>query len=338
MASRRMITSAIWEDEWFGELDFFEQVLWIGLFSKCADDQGRLKDNAILIRASVFPYKDTDVDIIVAALECFEQAGRIIRYEANGKMLIQIVKWWEHQKPQWAAASQWEPPSTEYDDRIRTRLNGQYYEVNWKAKDNKKPTPKSSGERSPEEPSRASQVDGQYPVPVPVPIPIPIPVPEKIGTTESEKASDSGPPSKTIKQEMFDALVEACNVVDVTDKFRGWANRNIGKLLASGRTSSDILAFNDYWKSDEWRSQNNKIVYTAFNSKFDSWVSQGKPKDNGKGNDGKNWNGHASYYKPGGVSTAEAIEIQHKREAEEAAALSAVPGGGVDSPPGATGR
>jgi hypothetical protein len=34
MANSRIITSAIWEDDWFGQLGFFEQALWIGLFSK----------------------------------------------------------------------------------------------------------------------------------------------------------------------------------------------------------------------------------------------------------------------------------------------------------------
>jgi len=263
-----MITSAIWEDEWFGELDFFEQALWIGLFSKCADDQGRLKDNAILIRASVFPYKDVDVNTITTALEHFEQAGRIIRYEAGGKPLIQFVKWWEHQRPQWAAASQWEPP-TEHIDRIRTRLNGQYHEVNWKAKGHKEPSPESSGEGSPEEPSQDVRAERQYPVPVPVPVP------------KSTLSPTGDEPSKTAHQEMFDALIEACNVVDVTPKFRGWANRSIKKLLASGISPPDILDFNAYWNSDDWRSQNTKIVYTAFNPKFDAWLSQGKPSNNG---------------------------------------------------------
>jgi len=96
------------------------------------------------------------------------------------------------------------------------------------------------------------------------------------------KASDSGfPKPKTAHQEMFDALIEACNVVDVTPKFRGWANRSIKKLLASGISPPDILDFNAYWNSDDWRSQNTKIVYTAFNPKFDAWLSQGKPSNNG---------------------------------------------------------
>ena len=131
MAKARLIASEIFADEWFGPLSFFEQVLWTGLFARCADDQGRLIDNPILIRAAVFPYKDMPVDEISAALEKFAADRKLIRYQADGKHLIQIVNWWDHQRPQWASASTYEPP-VGWQDRIRTRSGDAYIEQNWK--------------------------------------------------------------------------------------------------------------------------------------------------------------------------------------------------------------
>uniref|UniRef100_A0A6M3LMI4 Putative homing endonuclease n=1 Tax=viral metagenome TaxID=1070528 RepID=A0A6M3LMI4_9ZZZZ len=122
MATRRMIASSIWEDDWFGQLGFFEQALWVGLFSKCADDQGRLLDNAVLLRAAVFPYKDMNPADIDGALVGFEEAGRIHRYETDGKRLIQVLNWWEHQPQQWASPSKWAAPEG-WVDHVRTREN-----------------------------------------------------------------------------------------------------------------------------------------------------------------------------------------------------------------------
>jgi len=133
MANKRLITSAIWEDDWFGQLDFFDQALWIGLFSKCADDQGRLLDNAVLMRAAIFPYKDIDVARIEAALAGFEQDGRIHRYEAGGKRLIQVVHWWEHQPQQWAMASKWLAPDG-WVDHVRTTRDQKVVTENWRGK------------------------------------------------------------------------------------------------------------------------------------------------------------------------------------------------------------
>ena len=133
MAKARLISSDIWADEWFGELGYFEQALWIGLFSKCADDQGRFLDNALLVRASVFPYKDVVADDIEHALAMFEQAGKLHRYEADAKQLCQLVNWWDHQHPQWIQPSQFLAPEN-WGDVVRMMLNKKHVEVNWRDK------------------------------------------------------------------------------------------------------------------------------------------------------------------------------------------------------------
>ncbi len=120
MAIRRMILSNIWDDEFVGNLSFFERLLWIGLFSRCADDQGRLLDNALVIRAQVFPYDNVAADDIEQALARFADAGKITRYAVNGRRLIQLVRWWTNQKPQWAYESKFPGPPG-WTDHVRTK-------------------------------------------------------------------------------------------------------------------------------------------------------------------------------------------------------------------------
>lgn len=191
MANSRVISSAIWEDEWFGPLGFFEQVLWIGLWSKCADDQGRLLDNPILIRAAIFPYKDVPTETISAALAQFECAGRVHRYQADGKHLLQVVHWWTHQSQQWASASRWPAPAG-WTDHVRTRENGQYVTVNWRSKaenaqENAAWTPQvtTPGDGvqvnpSPEQCTCSPQAGGHIPIPIPIPVPVPVPGRENV--------------------------------------------------------------------------------------------------------------------------------------------------------------
>ena len=173
MAKSRLITSDIFNDDWFGPLTHFQQILWIGLFAKCADDQGRLQDNPVVIRATVFPYQDVDLDQIELALEKFAEAGRVYRYRVNGKCLLQIVHWWDHQQQQWASPSKFPPPPL-WEDHVRTRENGEYRQVNWYHKSGNADKHRDyliqvngSGERAPR-----AQVGGHAPVPVPVPIPV----------------------------------------------------------------------------------------------------------------------------------------------------------------------
>jgi len=165
MAEQRVITSAIFRDEWFGPLPLFHQTLWIGLFAACADDQGRFMDNLALIRAAVSPYKQVSTKRIDNALADFEKAGKIIRYEADGNRLIQIANWWDHQHPQWAARSKYPAPDG-WVDRVRTKHSGQYVEENWRSDSTKRQiqvkqphapadqppvlSGETSGERSPE--------------------------------------------------------------------------------------------------------------------------------------------------------------------------------------------
>lgn len=132
MAERRAIKSRIWDDEFFGELSFFEQLLWIALFSRLADDQGRIIDNPTLISSQVFPYKQVPADDIEMALQAF--GDHIIRYEAKGRRYIQLAKWWENQPMQYAVPSNYPAPDG-WDDRYRTFYKGNSIVFNWDGKD-----------------------------------------------------------------------------------------------------------------------------------------------------------------------------------------------------------
>ena len=115
MANRRMIAGDFFEDEFVGQLDHFERLLWIGLIVAVADDQGRLFDSPALIRAKVFLFDNITDDQVEEALNKLWRANKIIRYEKGGKKLIQIMKWWIYQTPSWASASKYPAPDNWVD-------------------------------------------------------------------------------------------------------------------------------------------------------------------------------------------------------------------------------
>ncbi len=134
MTSRRMITSDTWEDDFFTSLDFFERLLWFGILTGCADDQGRLQDNAVLIRSKVFPVDDVSIKQIEQALNRYTDASKITRYIANGKRLIQIVNWWKHQTPRWAGKSNYPPPTGWIDKERYHAAGNEIVTKNWDAR------------------------------------------------------------------------------------------------------------------------------------------------------------------------------------------------------------
>jgi hypothetical protein len=70
---------------------------FIGLLTY-ADDQGRGRDEARLVKAAVWPLDD-DVSWqrVAEHLDELERAGLICRYEADGKRLLHVSGWPEHQ-------------------------------------------------------------------------------------------------------------------------------------------------------------------------------------------------------------------------------------------------
>lgn len=123
MANRRMLTSDIFSDDIFMELDDVTRLLWIGLITICADDQGRFQNNDFLIKSQVFPADRKSPSRILKSLQILEESGMIFCYEKDGKSLAQIVNWWKHQTPSWAATSLYPAPDG-WTDRVKVNSKG----------------------------------------------------------------------------------------------------------------------------------------------------------------------------------------------------------------------
>jgi len=123
MANRRMLTSDIFSDDIFMELDDVTRLLWIGLITICADDQGRFQNNDFLIKSQVFPADRKSPSRILKSLQILEESGMIFCYKKDGKSLAQIVNWWKHQTPSWAAASLYPAPDG-WTDRVKVNSKG----------------------------------------------------------------------------------------------------------------------------------------------------------------------------------------------------------------------
>jgi len=129
---KRNIDQRIWRDEFFCSLTMTERLLWIGMVNCVADDQGRMLDNPLLIRADIFPLDDIQAAEITGAIEKFATAGKIYRYEKSGKKLIQIVNWWIYQSgSSWMGISLFPSPDG-WTDRAKYHTKGNEIKIlNW---------------------------------------------------------------------------------------------------------------------------------------------------------------------------------------------------------------
>jgi hypothetical protein len=82
-----------------GQLSRDVRLHFVGLWTY-ADDHGRGVDDPRLIKAALWPLDD---DVTTAEVEAWQeelrQAGRLIRYEADGRRYFEITNWYSHQKP-----------------------------------------------------------------------------------------------------------------------------------------------------------------------------------------------------------------------------------------------
>lgn len=273
MANRRMITSDIFSDDWYGQLGFFEQQLWIGLFARCADDQGRLLDNVYLIRAALFPYKDVSSQEVNAALEGFVESGRLLRYEADGKALIQIANWWDHQKPRWAAASQWPAPEG-WQDRVRTRVDGKYVEHNWNSAGGFTKASEDVHTSAQYEDADDVHTVGQYEPPHTVgqdPIPNPNPNPDPNNTSAREPQSSS----PSFQEQAIRAYENAIGLVS-----GALQAQEIGEYAAR----LEAKGVTDWWeRAIQACADQNKRKWAYMRAVLKEWLAQGYASANGGG-------------------------------------------------------
>ena len=131
MANRRMLASDIFMDDFIGRLNYFERLVWIGLITSVADDQGRAMDNPAIIRSFVFLYDQIEDGDVETAIRSFSTAGKIARYVSGNKHLIQIVNWWKYQTPAWASPSKYPAPNGWVDRAKYHTAGNKIIMVNW---------------------------------------------------------------------------------------------------------------------------------------------------------------------------------------------------------------
>lgn len=130
MANKRMISSTTWTDEKFITLDDITRLVWFGIITNC-DDQGRLQNNPLLIKAQLFPADRKSASLIKASIDRLADIGMITKYEKDGKSLLQINNWWTHQTPSWASASLYPAPDN-WVDRVKVHAKGGAIQsLNW---------------------------------------------------------------------------------------------------------------------------------------------------------------------------------------------------------------
>lgn len=114
MARIRSLKPEFAKDETLAELPR-DVRLHYALLWTYADDEGRGIDNPKLIKAELWPLDDDVTAEIVDGWQAeLERAGRIQRYEADGKRVFWIVKFTDHQKPQHPATSKLPNPPEDY--------------------------------------------------------------------------------------------------------------------------------------------------------------------------------------------------------------------------------
>lgn len=123
----RSIKPAFFSDERMAELPRDVRLTFLGLISH-ADDEGRLKGDVRLIKAQIWPLDDDiDLSTIESHLGMLADgaAGRIQRYEVNGRRYIQVRNFARHQYIQKKKASELPAPppvSSPYNtDPVRLR-------------------------------------------------------------------------------------------------------------------------------------------------------------------------------------------------------------------------
>lgn len=243
MASKRMLQSALFDNDFFGSLDFFERLLWIGLFGVVADDQGRFWKNPVKIRSAIFPYdeiKDTDIGIAIGRLI---QAGKVSQYKVGNKAICQLIGWWKHQKPSWASPSKYAPPDG-WVDRLKYHQGSTVVMENWKE-------------------------DGGYTIPIDIPIDIPI------ETVVSSKIKEVSSKDKKQEQPQEGVAVDKPNIFFIYEKA-------VGPIPLSEKIINELKNADDKF-APEWIQdafdiavENNARNWAYVRAILERWESSGR--------------------------------------------------------------
>src|SRR3989304_3090656 len=95
MARTRSLKPGFFLSERVASVPFEWRLLFAGLWTQ-ADREGRLEDRPMRLKACLFPYDDLDID---QGLSSLVNVGLIQRYDRDGRRVIAIPSWSQHQQP-----------------------------------------------------------------------------------------------------------------------------------------------------------------------------------------------------------------------------------------------
>lgn len=95
--ARRMIHTEIWQSKQVASLSLQARLLHIGLIT-LADDDGRLKGDAALLRAQIFP-RDADIEVkdVETWLQEIVDNKLVVRYEVDDEAYLAHPNWTKYQ-------------------------------------------------------------------------------------------------------------------------------------------------------------------------------------------------------------------------------------------------
>ncbi len=97
MARIRTVKPDLWKSEQIGEVSVEARLTFLGLITQ-ADDYGRMKGNAKLVRSLIFPYDDFPLRKVSEWLRELHEANLIRWYEVEGREYIELPTWGDHQR------------------------------------------------------------------------------------------------------------------------------------------------------------------------------------------------------------------------------------------------
>lgn len=236
MPTRRMIHPEIWQSESIGRLTIRQRLVFIGMFSN-ADDQGRLRASAPVIRSMILPFDDVTIADVEIDIQAIEREKCIILYYANDSRFAQIVNWWRYQSPQWAYPSNIPAPDG-IQDRLRYWRGKQIVKENWQ-----------HGEID-----HSKELDKELELELEIPRSLPSELGRKTGKGQGKKPPKDGA-EKTPRPR--DLLFDAIAQVTCTDPATAGASiakvESVLKKASPPYTPEEVLAFGEQWPA--WKDK-----------------------------------------------------------------------------------
>jgi hypothetical protein len=123
-AESRLIYNTISTSERIASLGVKGALLFTWLITHC-DSQGRMQGKPTIVKQQVVPFiEEITVEDVESCLKLMNDAKLIKLYKDDkGRLLIQVVDWWEWQKLRYLSASHYQAPKG-WMDKLTQRDEG----------------------------------------------------------------------------------------------------------------------------------------------------------------------------------------------------------------------